>query len=301
MRIAVVGDVHGHLELMYAILGRWQRESGERLDLILQCGDMGSYSSVDEADRATLKHAQRDPEELGFAAFAGPTPPSTALDPRPPLVFIPGNHEDFAYLEECERRAADERGAAHEGDQPDGASPRISPISEDGLIGALRSGETWTFAAHGRALRVAGVSGAAGRARKQGRHPRLHLDEEGALRLAAAGRDAFDVLISHDGPSDVWEGAVRPGSEALRLLIEECQPRLAFFGHHDRVGEWTIGRTRVLALAGCGYQPYGSWRLKQGGIALLHWDGQRAIVERLDREWLRAATLASWRHWERAR
>jgi predicted phosphodiesterase len=42
MNIAVVGDVHGHLALMYAILGRWQQESGRRIDLILQLGDMGA-------------------------------------------------------------------------------------------------------------------------------------------------------------------------------------------------------------------------------------------------------------------
>jgi hypothetical protein len=291
MRIAIVGDVHGHLELMYAILGRWQRESSERLDLILQCGDMGSYRSVEGVDSATRRHAERDPEEMGFAAFAGPTPPATALDPRPPLVFIPGNHEDFAFLEECERRASGEHGV-----------PVVYPVSDDGLLSALRSGETWSFAARDRSLRVAGVSGAAGRARKQGRHPRLHLDEEGALRLAAAGRDAFDVLISHDGPTGLWERAwAGRGSEALRLLLEETQPPLAFFGHYDHPGEWRIGRTRVFALAGCGYQPYGPWRLKQGGIALLQWDGERAIVERLDTKWLRAATLTSWRHWGRTR
>ena len=34
-RIAVGGDVHGHLALFYAILGRWQRESGQLIDFIL--------------------------------------------------------------------------------------------------------------------------------------------------------------------------------------------------------------------------------------------------------------------------
>ncbi|MGQ0702351.1 MAG: metallophosphoesterase, partial [Gemmatimonadales bacterium] len=105
MRIAVVGDVHGHLALLYAILGRWRRETGKPIHLILQVGDLGAFDPGSRLDRATQRHAQSDPEELGFGEFAGPNPPATLLDPRPPLVFIPGNHEDFELLDRCEAAA----------------------------------------------------------------------------------------------------------------------------------------------------------------------------------------------------
>src|SRR3972149_4740339 len=98
MRIAVVGDVHGHLALLYAVLGRWQGETGRSIDLVLQVGDLGAFPGA-RGDRATNRPAARDHEERGFAEFAGNNPPPTLLDPRPPLVFIPGNHEDFGYLE----------------------------------------------------------------------------------------------------------------------------------------------------------------------------------------------------------
>ncbi len=313
MWIAVVGDVHGHLALMYAILGRWQRETGERIDLILQVGDLGAFPDRSRIDRATRRYAERDPEELGFADFAGLAPPTTRMDPRPPLVFIPGNHEDFEFLDERDAAAS-----------PDAV---VYPVSGDGKILALRSGRVWTFESGAPAsddtrgpaadavggLRVAGVSGVDGRERKRHVHPRLHLQEEDALALAGRSRGAFDILISHDGPDGVW-GSHRPGagSPALRLVIEEARPALAFFGHYDLGAEWQIGRTRVFALGGCTYVPRGHWPIKRHGIVLVEWPGRlqassdeaRASAgpsepraERLSPNWLQMATRDSWRHW----
>jgi len=284
MRLAVVGDVHGHLGLMYAILGRWQRETGHRLDLVLQAGDLGSFRPGVQLDRATRRHAARDPEELGFGEFAGPTPPATRCDPRPPLVFIPGNHEDFGFLDDRERAAP-----AHAG---------VYPVSEDGLILALRSGRVWTFAAGDDRIRIAGVSGVAQRAPKRHQHPRLHLREDDVAALMGGGTGRFDLLLTHDGPTGVWAGAWRGrGSDALRVLIDEAQPALAFFGHYDRAGNWRVGRTGVYALAGCGYEPRDHWPVKQGGIAILTWAAGRADVERLETPWLAEARRGEWTRW----
>src|SRR5262249_21228997 len=130
MNIAVVGDVHGHLALMYAILGNWQIETNRKIDLILQCGDMGAFVPTSRLDRATIRRKDDDPEELGFGEFAGASPPATLLDPRPPLVFIPGNHEDFHFLEERDRATP--------------PSEAVYPVSDDRKIMALRSGRIWT-------------------------------------------------------------------------------------------------------------------------------------------------------------
>src|SRR3990172_2001935 len=76
MRIAVVGDVHGHLALLYAVLGRWQGETGRSIDLVLQVGDLGAFPDA-RVDRATNRHAARDHEERGFvrrwSSFRGTT------------------------------------------------------------------------------------------------------------------------------------------------------------------------------------------------------------------------------------
>jgi hypothetical protein len=288
MRIAVVGDVHGHLALLYAILGRWQRETGRHIDLVLQVGDLGAFPPASRIDTATRWHAERDPEELGFADFGGDDPPATLLDPRPTLLFIPGNHEDHGYLELLAGRAPP--------NEPTYA------VSGDGRIAALRSGRIWTFEAGGESVRIGGVSGVAGRRRKQHQHPRLHLQEDEALALASRSPGAFDLFISHERPAGI-DARLRHdlgGSDALRVLIDEAQPRLAFFGHYEKAGEWSIGRTRVFGLAGCGYVTRDEWPVKPDAVVIVDWDDAEPRVEWLRTEWLARSTRANWRHWGRA-
>jgi hypothetical protein len=289
MNIAVVGDVHGHLALMYAILGRWQQESGRTIDLILQLGDLGAFAPDSELDQATRRWSESDPEELGFAEFAGSSPPATLLDPRPLLVFIPGNHEDFDFLENCERATSEDEA--------------LYSVSQDGRIYALKSGRIWTFEAGDGEVRVAGVSGVAGRAHKKGRHPRYHLLDDDALRLAAAGPGELDILISHDGPEGLIAQDYRgmAGSSALRFVIEEMHPRLAFFAHYDQVGEWQIGPTQVYGMGKCGYVPAGRWPAAQDGIAIVNWGPEAKCVQRVRSGWLERTTRYNWRHWGEGR
>jgi hypothetical protein len=67
MNIAVFADVHGRVLLAFKLCARWQQETGETIDLILQAGDLGAYPDISHLDRATIKHARKDPTELGFA------------------------------------------------------------------------------------------------------------------------------------------------------------------------------------------------------------------------------------------
>ncbi|MDQ2976165.1 MAG: metallophosphoesterase [Acidobacteriota bacterium] len=287
MNIAVIGDVHGHLALMYAILGRWQKEAGRRIDLILQLGDMGAFLPSSQLDQATKKYSQRDPDELGFAEFAGAHPPVTLLDPRPPLVFIPGNHEDFDFLEECGRRAPQ--------------AEAIYPVSQDGKICALRSGRIYNFGVGDESVRIAGVSGIAHGRQKKGRHVRYYLSDEDALRLAGAGVGAIDILISHEGPNGLYADEAEPvGSGALRLIIEEAHPRFAFFAHYGRAGEWRIGWTEVLGMTNCSYVPSGDWPLWRNGVAVINWEQEQSSAERICPPWLIESNRYNWRHWGKA-
>jgi calcineurin-like phosphoesterase family protein len=282
MTIAVVGDVHGHLALMYAILGRWQREHARRIDLILQVGDLGAFLPTSVLDSATRKHALRDPEELGFAEFAGDSPPPTPLDPRPPLVFIPGNHEDFDLLDRCER-------AAPPGDA-------ICPVSSDRRILVLRSGRVHTHTVGEESVRVAGVSGISGAASK--RHKRVHLNENEIVALASKGTRAVDLLITHEAPDGLVDRMRHgSGSPLVRLLIESLQPACSFFGHHGRSGEWSIGGTRVFALADCSYDDSDDWQVARDAIAIVTVVADGIDVQYLRDDWLRRATPTSWRRW----
>lgn len=286
MRIAIVGDVHGHLALLYAILGRWRREAGNAVDLILQVGDLGAFGAASPVDQATRRHAAIDPEELGFAEFEGANPPRTLLDPRPPLVFIPGNHEDFELLARCEIGVS--------------WTDAVYPVTRDGTILALKSGRIWSFDHPDGALRLGGVSGVAGRPARPGRHPRMYLDDEEALHLGGFGPGAVDIVITHDRPASVRGGFRHDlgGSEALQLMLESLQPRIACFGHYDQPGEWAVGPTRVFGLAGAGYKGRGTGTVNRHCILMVEWYHGQMSVEWLEPAWLRSARPGDWRRWE---
>src|SRR5215467_12895557 len=90
MNIAVFADVHGRLLLAFKLCARWQRETGEKIDLILQAGDLGAYPVRERMDRATLKYIERDPTEMGFLEhFTNHDPAVAAMlaETSCPMVF----------------------------------------------------------------------------------------------------------------------------------------------------------------------------------------------------------------------
>ena len=42
MNIAIFADLHGRILLAFKLCARWQKETGEQIDLILQAGDLGA-------------------------------------------------------------------------------------------------------------------------------------------------------------------------------------------------------------------------------------------------------------------
>lgn len=91
--IAVFGDVHGQLEGMYGLCRSWEDETGQAIAAILQTGDLGVFPDPANLDRATRRHAERDPSELGASSYL-----SGSRVPRVPALFGRGNHEDFDFL-----------------------------------------------------------------------------------------------------------------------------------------------------------------------------------------------------------
>src|SRR5215469_263157 len=102
MNIAVFADVHGRLLLAFKLCARWQHETGEKIDLILQAGDLGAFPEMSRLDRATIKYAERDATELGFMQHFLHHDPQVAriLDQTCcPMIFVRGNHEDHIWLD----------------------------------------------------------------------------------------------------------------------------------------------------------------------------------------------------------
>lgn len=211
--LAVVGDVHGHLQLALCLLARWQRCSRRPFSAVLLCGDVGTFTCDSQPDSATVRHARDNPCELEFLRQWSAEPPAPWLEPiflpegeglglTCPVVMVHGNHEGF---EDRER-------LAH------GPAP-VEPVAADELP-APDAGGRVLYLPSGWRLRTSGghvVAGIGGIERGQCRadyHSMAYLDQR-AVTALSSGPPA-DLLVSHQGPA--WLHGEH-GSESLDRLL----------------------------------------------------------------------------------
>lgn len=287
--LAIFGDVHGHLRLMFQLCRHWQLNSGIHLDGILVCGDLGFFPNVEQLDKATRRYVDRDPEELGFAHyFMLPSPlrqdpqlertlcgdPNDLNTVRCRVVFCHGNHEDFEALQAITRGSV------------------FSPVDFFKRVYYLRSGEVTQI----RGVRVGALGGAP---EEDDTVDAPVLSPVVSARAARRLRQkSFDILISHSGPHGV-EGCV--GSRLLAEVITHCQPAYNFYGHYIHfVPPMTIGRTQCFWHADVNFQ-----RVKgafvgppePGCMAVLCWRGTHDHdYSTVDAPWFREITARTWRH-----
>jgi hypothetical protein len=293
LNIAILGDTHGHLTLAYRILNRWQRETAQQIDLILQVGDLGAYPPPYRLDKPTKRFAEHDPDELGFTAYFLGEPEAeeilgyTAAEPRKidaDLIFIRGNHEDFEYLLGLD-------GTEH------------GPVAVDAFqrIHYLKSGVPFTYSKDGHSLCIVGLGGIA--------------DDEGApvnddsgacytkqdVKRLFAVNEKIDLFLSHEPPLDAaaiinpkYAGA---GSPAAREFIQTFAPAYHFCGHYHEEGRDIsfANATRSYHLNAVNFwRPH---RLNPGCIAILRWQGAQALeMSLLDAAWLKEYTNSTYRH-----
>ena len=221
MIVALFGDVHGNLPGMYELCTLWQQDSGEQIDLVLQTGDMGLWSSYDQMDKATSKLLARDQTDLAAAQYL-------SGERTVPIEtwFIHGNHENFALLAEREGQAVD----------PHGRIIFLPP-------GSIRE-----FRKAADSLRIAALGGMEYRF---GKYPipsderiQKYLHPPSLEKLMRPGVEA-DILLLHDAPLNKGLRSKFPtGSKRLKELIETMQPRFVFYGHYDDPPEpFHIGST----------------------------------------------------------
>ena len=275
----VFGDLHGRVLPAFRLAAAWARDHGRRVDGVLQVGDLGYFPDVSRLDKATVRHAQDDPLELGVLDVVTPTPlADTAFDDAdcpPGLWFTAGNHEDF---DELERRA--------------GASGRSPDFAVDayGRVRCVKDGRVATLSGV-RVAAVWGVDGA-GANRRTNLPPRGYIAERSVDRLLG---ESFDVLLCHDAPRDARR--VGYGSEVLASLIRLARPRFAFFGHYKGAGarvDSDFGEVAVYHLAGFELRERDGTP-EPGSVGVLTWRGGTGAFEYLPRDWLRTFTRHNWK------
>jgi hypothetical protein len=278
----VFGDLHGRVLPAFQLARSWQREHGEKLDGLLQVGDLGYFPDVTRLDKATKRHAEKDPLELGVRDVVQRTRQADALfnDPETPPVlwFTAGNHEDHEVLESLVHGAGCTRN-----DFPVDYYQRVRCI-RDGCVLPLPSGP--------RIGALWGIDDQAPNARRK-TPPKGKINPRSATHLAF---DSFDVLLTHEAPRD----AIFPdsGSAEIRSIIEIAQPAFAFFGHYHTEGqlaECDFGKTQVFHMHGLEFRGEGH-TAEDGSVGVLRWTATGGTFEYLPTSWLSTITRHNWQH-----
>ena len=227
---AILGDVHGHLQLALCTLARWQRERRQPFAAVFLCGDVGTFTDEAQLDSATRKHARDNPCEFEFLRQWSTVPPAPWLDaifrPEPeglgltcPVVMVHGNHEGFEHLATLfsRRRSLDDPVPLE----------KLPPVDTDGHILFLPPG--WrAVTAEGYA--IVGIGGIEPGQRRANYHPMAYIDEDAVQHLLL--QEPVDVLLTHQGPACVQADH---GSPTLDLLLEAHIARWWFHGHSTPV------------------------------------------------------------------
>jgi hypothetical protein len=311
--ILIAADPHGRIPLLLKLALAYQRDTGERVGQVLVCGDMGIFPDDRRVDAATRRFARRFPEEFGFRAFE-PMCKVRQDQPQPrlvkhlrkakrlvetiredldaPLYFIGGNHEDYAYLERCQRLAGD---------------VDVVPIERSGQLLWLAQSSIVELETCLGPLTVAGLSGIdpAGSQRNPDKLTDGSIldDDEVLALLEAAGGRPVDLLLTHDSAEDV----ARPGwgSAGVALAVRELDPRFHFWGHEHVIrppmryadlesAALTASRSQGILI---NKLDTSSGTLEPNSLGVLRRgeDGELAF-EFVDEAWLRRVTPHNWAH-----
>jgi hypothetical protein len=266
MYLAVFGDLHGHILPALTWCTRWQQETGQQLDLILQVGDLGIFPDRTRLDRATRRHSVHDARVLGFQeSFTTARPEVVALlsTLRCDLLFVRGNHEDHAWLDTLEQQATE---------------PRF-PVDVYQRLWCLQTGVPFTLQQGNERLTILGIGriGQPAAARRTKAH---FIQPHEQRRLDQLGAIPIDLLLTHDAARD----AIYPGSGSLEIAqaLGHHRPPYHFFGHYGGPARSFLdanGITRSYKLADL------TWETQPdrpgpaaGAMGILHWHNRHEYI-----------------------
>lgn len=287
VNIAMFADLHGRILLAFMLCARWQRETGERITAILQAGDLGAYPDESRLDRATIRHASADPDELGFMRdFMTPRDDvaSSLAETSCPMIFVRGNHEDHVWLDAVERGA--------------GTAP-LFPIDAYQRIYCLRTGMPYSIVGDDARLTVLGI-GRIGSPPGAGKPFEAKYAQEAELeRLYELGSAQVDVLLTHDvPPTNINRRSL--GLKEIRLALDEYKPIYHFYGHTDEPYRRELDRNSIttsIRMADLNWsRVLPGAPLHPGVMGILHWQGpSEHSFEVVDAPWLREYSAKGWR------
>lgn len=218
IRIAIFADIHGKILLPFKMVDSYQKMYGEKIDFILQCGDIGAFPDTKKMDKATIKHARRDDQELGYSKFfvkTNPTVKAFLNDLNIDMICVRGNHEDHDYLDQFEEKS----------------SNSLFPIDAYHRVYVCKSGMYQSFKKGDEEIVFMGIGRVGDRkGRDESRFIREY--EQKVIKQSLKENRKIDILISHDISSDMtyYPGF---GLDDLRPILNQLKPALHFYGHTE--------------------------------------------------------------------
>lgn len=215
MKIALFSDIHGKILLPFKLVDLYQKETGHKIDFILQCGDIGAYPNLEKLDKATIKHAQYDRDELGFHDdFTKENPEiRTFLDELDiDMICVRGNHEDHDFLDHLENQYP---------------SDSLFPIDVYTRVFVCKSGWEQKLEAENETLNFVGIGRIGDR---KGRSEKRFIQdyERKEINKLLKTKDTFDILITHDKDDSSQRGY---GMAEIREVLDHVIFHYHFYGH----------------------------------------------------------------------
>lgn len=215
MRVALFSDIHGKILLPFKLVDLYQKETGNKIDFILQCGDIGAYPNLDNLDKATIKHAQYDRDELGFFDDF------TKVDPEIKsfldhlninMICVRGNHEDHDFLDHLEK---------------ENLQDSLFPIDIYKKVFVCKSGLKQELIIENEVLTFVGIGRIGDR---KGRTEKRFIQdyERTEIKKLLKTKDIFDILITHDKDDSGQRGY---GMSEIREVLDHVIFHYHFYGH----------------------------------------------------------------------
>ena len=286
MNIAVFADVHGRVLLSFKLCARWQRESGEQIDLILQAGDLGAFFTKARLDRATRRFAEADPSELGFLKhFVGYDEQvaeelaATSCD----MIFVRGNHEDHLWLNLLEQEA----------------SEAIFPVDAYKRIYCLKTGMPYVFNRQDEQLSVLGIGRIGWLNGEENEQQEKYIQPYEVERIRSLKNASVDILLTHDAPyGSIYSNS---GIQEIGLALKYYKPVYHFFGHYGgpcRQRTDAASGTQMYKLADLHWNQKGPFStLEEDSMGILRWHNRdEHSFEVVKASWLKEYTRRDWQH-----
>lgn len=282
MKIALFSDIHGKLLLPFKLVDLYQKATDQKIDLILQCGDVGIYPHLNRLDKATKRHAENDPDELGFYNDFTSTDPKIKnfLDQLNIEMFcVRGNHEDHEFLDELENRF-----------------PNVSrfPIDCYQKIWVCKSGWEQEFKVSDQRLTFVGIGRIGGKEGKAS-PPFIQEYERKKIKQLFKNKSRPDLLITHD---QAFSKLTRYGMKEIRMLLDNVHFSYHFYGHTGQPFESKKdinGKTVSCKIAELEFDQSGI--LPHGCMLVLHLSQNKSFeLEIVDQTLTNQLTKFNWKY-----